>query len=172
LATSLDEAVERAPPPPRDEDYGTQPTQEETMDTHVEYDPKKEVANKRAHNVMPPADDMSALGELICRLNPYTKRSKDPTAGLKATGGMQLQPRHPGALAKAAQPQTVDEIIADMPVEVVRNYGEKWAFKGQTFAVKTAVRIPYRFEVTTESGETYWQMETLLIGYAGGEGPG
>ncbi len=135
------------------------------MDAHVE--PRK----KAAHNAMPHANDMCALGELICRLNPYTKLPKDPTTGL-TTAGMRIQGPPATALAPATQPLSVDQIIANITVEVVRDYGATWTFKGKTFGVKTAVRIPYRFEVTTDSGETYWQEESLLIGFAGGEGPG
>jgi hypothetical protein len=113
--------------------------------------------------------DMCALGELICRLNPYTNLPKDPTTGLK-TGGMEIQP--PFARLLAGNPPSLEDIIAYLTVEVVRDYGDKWSFKGQTFGVKTAVRIPYRFKVTTDKGETYWQEESLLIGYAGGDGPG
>ena len=123
------------------------------------------------------ADEMGALGELICRLNPYTKRKNDPVTGLKETGGMQMQPPHakaPAAVEKAspAEVRALNAIIRNIPVEVVRNYAEKWTFKGQTFAVKSAVRIPYSFEVTTGDDETYWQTENLLIGFAGNDGPG
>lgn len=114
--------------------------------------------------------DMCALGELICRLNPYTKLPKDPTTGL-STGGMEIQPPFARLLA-TVQPPGVEDIIGSIAVEVVRDYGDKWSFKGQTFGVKTAIRIPYRFKVTTDNGETYWQEEALLIGYAGGDGPG
>ena len=117
------------------------------------------------------SNDMCALGELICRLNPYTKLPADPTTGA-TTGGMQLQPPPAIPPAPTAPPPSIDEIIAKLTVQVQRNYGAKWTFKDQTFAVKTAVRIPYRFEVTNDSGDTYWQEETLLIGYAGGDGPG
>ena len=139
------------------------------MDAPVKHD-KKVAREKAADEVMPQANDMCALGELICRLNPYTNLVNDPTTG-QSTSGMAIQP--PGsALPQGAPPPGVDEIIAKIAVEVVQNYGAKWIFKGQTLVVKTAVRIPYRFEVTTQSGETYWQTESLLIGYAGGDGPG
>jgi hypothetical protein len=141
------------------------------MDAHVEPNQKKVTPVKAANKAMPPGNDMCALGELICRLNPYTKLPPDPATG-QQTGGMHIQPPPPsGGLPQGAQPPTIDEIIANLAVEVTRNYGEKWTFKGQAFAVKTAVRIPYRFQVTNAEGETYWQIESLLIGYAGSEGP-
>lgn len=124
------------------------------------------------------ANEMDALGELICRMNPYTNRKNDPATGLKKTGGMQIQPPHAntpvtqgGASTSTANAPSVDDIIKKIPVEIVRNYGEKWAFKGQSFSLKTAVRIPYHFEATNEDGEIYMQTETLLIGYAGSDGP-
>ncbi len=84
---------------------------------------------------------------------------------------MEVQPPFARLLA-TVQPPSVEDIIRSIAVEVVRDYGDKWSFKGQTFGVKTAVRVPYRFKVTTNTGETYWQEESLLIGYAGGDGPG
>jgi hypothetical protein len=61
--------------------------------------------------------------------------------------------------------------IARISIEVERNYGTQWTFKGQTQTVKSAFRIPYRFPVLGKDGVTlYWQTEYLLIGYAGGDG--
>ena len=59
-----------------------------------------------------------------------------------------------------------------MEIEVQKNYGAAWAFKGQTQNVKAAARIPYRFQVQDKDGNPlYWRTEYLLIGYAGGDGP-
>lgn len=135
------------------------------MDTHVARH-KKEVDEI----VMPHANDMCALGELICRLNPYTKLPKNQTTGL-TTFGMEVRPPLPGGVLPGAQPPSVDEIIRNIAVAVVRDYGEKWSFKGQTYSLRTAFRIPYKFKVTTDNGEEYWQEESLLIGYAGSDGP-
>jgi hypothetical protein len=63
--------------------------------------------------------------------------------------------------------------VAEIAIEVERNYGAKWTFKGQTLNVKTAVRIPYRFAVVDKAKKPlYWQTEYLLIGYAGDQGGG
>jgi hypothetical protein len=131
------------------------------------------------------ANDMNALGELICRLNPYTELPHDTTSGL-ATGEMQLKMIEPGGVVSAAQGEAVKkgittqehaqahdpliDTIAGIAVEVVSNYGEHWVFKGQSHAVKTAVLIPYRFPIFKNGKLAYWQTENLLIGYAGGNG--
>jgi hypothetical protein len=127
------------------------------------------------------ADGMQALGELICRLNPYTELPKDPTSGL-ATGEMQLKMIEPGTVVAAAavegkaagliaeKPNGLTETIAGISIQVASNYGEKWLFKGQTHLVKTAVLIPYRFPIFKNGKLAYWQTENLLIGYAGGDG--
>jgi hypothetical protein len=136
------------------------------------------------------ANGMDALGELICRLNPYTELPKDPTSGL-ASREMQLKMIESGDVVKAAKdealadakaengksrgliaepPSAVTETIAGISIQVASNYGEKWVFKGQTHAVKTAVLIPYRFPVFKNGKLAYWQTENLLIGYAGSDG--
>lgn len=112
---------------------------------------------------------MAALGELICRLNPYT-RLKDANTG-EETGDMEV-----GMLPPASQvynPGDPNSTIACMGIEAERNYNATWTFKGQTQNVKAAFRIPYRFQVKNGAGAVkYWQTEYLLIGYAGGDGPG
>ena len=70
-------------------------------------------------------------------------------------------------------PNPANDTIACMGVEAERNYSTTWTFKGQTQNVKAAFRIPYRFQVKEKGGNVkYWQTEYLLIGYAGGDGPG
>ena len=132
--------------------------------------------NDASRNIPPPgtADNdtgMAALGELICRLNPYTELPFDKTNNMQ-TGKMEVGtlPRPTGNY-KTNSTQT--NTIACIEIEVEKNYGTQWTFKGQAQSVKTAFRIPYRFQVKDESGNTlYWQTEYLLIGYAGGDGPG
>jgi hypothetical protein len=122
---------------------------------------------------------MAALGELICRLNPYTGQPWSNTTGFK-TGKMAVDmlPDAPGlanakkdaAAGNALQDKHLTD-IAKTSIEVARNYGAQWTFKGEVLTVKSAVRIPYRFPVQDEDGETlYWQTEYLLLGYAGSDG--
>jgi hypothetical protein len=116
---------------------------------------------------------MTALGELICRLNPYTRLPKDPATGLK-TGDMQLRMLPD---AQAGYPaNNPNSTITCMEIEVERDYGEKWTFKGQQQTVKLAFRIPYRFPVNKvgDDGEEtlFWQTEYLIVGYAGADGGG
>jgi hypothetical protein len=112
---------------------------------------------------------MAALGELICRLNPYTKLPFDPTTNMQ-TGPMEVV-----TLPKPSNytPDPANDTIACMAIEAERNYNTTWSFKGQTQNVKAAFRIPYRFQVCDSEGKVkYWQTEYLLIGYAGGDGGG
>jgi hypothetical protein len=121
---------------------------------------------------------MDALGELICRLNPYTELPPDPTSGL-STGQMEVQTIPAGgtvATALAAQAgnaaeTTFIQTVAGIAIQVASNYGEKWIFKGQPYTVKGAVLIPYRYSVYKNTRLAYWQTENLLIGYAGSDGP-
>jgi hypothetical protein len=116
---------------------------------------------------------MAALGELMCRLNPYT-RSKDPSTG-EETGDMivgMLQPAGTGY-----NPDDPNTTIACMGIEVERNYASKWTFKGQEQSVKLAFRVPYRFPVMKKNDRggydiLYWQMEYLIVGFAGADGGG
>lgn len=112
---------------------------------------------------------MAALGELICRLNPYTELPYDSATHME-TGPMEVVtlPKPAGYV-----PDPATDTIVCMGVEAERNYNTTWSFKGQTQNVKAAFRIPYRFAVKTKDGKVrYWQTEYLLIGYAGGDGPG
>jgi hypothetical protein len=110
---------------------------------------------------------MDALGELICRLNPYTELPVNQNTGL-STGDMII-----GMLPPADQGyQPPNSTIACMGIEVERNYKPVWTFKGQDQTVQTAVRIPYRFPVLKNGEVAYWQTEYLLLGFVGGGGMG
>jgi len=114
---------------------------------------------------------MSALGDLICRLNPYTRLPTNPNTGL-STGFMSigmLPSAQPGY--KANDPNST---IACMGIEVERQYKPVWTFKGQEQTVQAAIRIPYRFPVYSDGGKQllYWQTEYLLLGFVGGGGMG
>jgi hypothetical protein len=134
---------------------------------------RKRAANGDDGNPSPSMSDMAALGELICDLNPYTGVT-DAAAGTE-TGKMSVgmlpaapdpDPNNPTAPAPAPG------AIGSFGIEIERNYGAKWTFKGQDLTVKTAVRIPYRFPVNKNGRTLYWQTEYLFIGYAGAEGGG
>jgi hypothetical protein len=114
---------------------------------------------------------MDALGDLICRINPYTRLPTNQNTGL-STGLMEI------GMLPAAQTGYVknnpDHTIASMGIEVERQYKPVWSFKGQDQTVQAAVRIPYRFPVYGDDGTQllYWQTEYLLLGYVGGGGMG
>ena len=120
-------------------------------------------------------NSMTALGELICSLNPYTELLQDPVTGL-STGQMDVELLEPAKPPPEEGDSTVkqsdDDIIGKIEIEIEENYGTKWTFKGQTQSVKTAVRIPYRFPVFKCNKLVYWRIEYVLIGYAGADGGG
>jgi hypothetical protein len=121
-----------------------------------------------ATSSQPVSDQMAALGELICRLNPYTEVPYDKDTNM-GTGPMEVE-----TLPKPSNvPGDGNGTIVCMNIEAERNYNTTWTFKGQPQNVKAAFRIPYRFQVQDKDENVkYWQTEYLLIGYAGGDGPG
>jgi hypothetical protein len=131
------------------------------------------VAPKAEQSATTPGDGsdptMAAMGELICRLNPYTRLPQNEDSGL-STGDMEVGMLSPAGTGYA--PGDPDATIACMGIEVERNYKPTWSFKGQDQSVTTAVRIPYRFAVKKNGKLIYWQTEYLLIGYVGGGGMG
>ncbi len=103
---------------------------------------------------------MTALGQLICDMNPYTEMPKWQMSGALKTGEMDVLvgASHTDAAGTARQ----------MEVEVETGYPAQWAFKGQQQNVNTALRVKYRFPVLDKDGkEIYWVTEYLLVGYLG-----
>ena len=112
------------------------------------------------------SNTMSILGQLICRVNPYTGNPKPGVQGWSGltTGDMIVGTPPPGGEAKS------DPTVA---VEVQANYPGAWIFKGQEQNINTAIRIPYRFPVLDNDGiALYWVTEYLLIGFVGAGGGG
>jgi hypothetical protein len=95
-------------------------------------------------------DEMEkALGELICKLNPYTNKME-----------LYLLPASNG------------DNFSRLDVEVDAKYPTEWGFKGQPAKINTAVRLRYRYKTkNTVTGEEYWNTDYLLIGYEGTGGP-
>ena len=113
---------------------------------------------------------MADLGELISRLNPYTD---SPVQGMPwlTAGGMDIY------LFQSASDQSASgggaSSLAQIQVEVERNYPGKWTFKGQEYNINTAIRIPYRFPVYDKDKKlSYWVTDYLLVGYEGAGGGG
>lgn len=99
------------------------------------------------------ANGMTALGKLICDMNPYTEMPKFQMSGALKTGRMDV-------FNGSASGQ--------MEVEVEANYPAQWAFKGQQQNVNAALRIKYRFPVLDkDEKELYHITEYLLVGYLG-----
>jgi hypothetical protein len=101
-----------------------------------------------------------ALGELICRLNPYTHE-------------MDIYVGNP-------DPSKFDNNPRQLDLEVDTKYPGEWAFKGQSQRINTSIRLRYRYPVRTKKpdgtpdpkGEIlYWLDDYVLIGYEGAGGP-
>jgi hypothetical protein len=99
-----------------------------------------------------------ALGELICRLNPYSHEMD-----------IFLLPKAPKG----------DE-LSQIELEADAEYAANWEFKGQAQRINTAIRIKYRYPVRKKDHDgtvapdapiLYWLEDYLLIGYEGGAGP-
>ena len=75
---------------------------------------------------------MTALGQLICDMNPYTEMPKWQMSGALKTGEMDVLvgASHTDAAGTARQ----------MEVEVETGYPAQWAFKGQQQNVNTALQ--------------------------------
>jgi len=109
---------------------------------------------------MPTPIDLTALGELISKLNPYSSDMEHP-AGIPPVAG-----------ATAPDPKIPFQIEVHDHYE---NYSSvEWSFRGQSETVKKALRITYRYELKDKQGHGtgFYATEHLLIGYAGGNGGG
>jgi hypothetical protein len=92
-----------------------------------------------------------AIGELICRLNPYTKEM-DIFVG---------NPGPPGSPNKYRQ----------VELEIDDKYADAWAFKGQPQRINRSFRIKYRYPKKDDNGNIlYWLVDYLLVGYEGAGG--
>jgi hypothetical protein len=104
-------------------------------------------------------DGMELLGELICRLNPYTKRT-DPENDT-CSGEMDVLVARPSG----------DSPFSRIQLEIDNKYSADWSFKGTAHHVNTAVRIKYRYPVNGKDGTPlYWIEDYLLLGYEGAGG--
>jgi hypothetical protein len=130
--------------------------------------------SEKGQNMSGSKSDMELLGELICRLNPYTRR-KDPSTG-RSTGDMDVK-----LGAAGTDPGGANNPYAQVELEVDTKYAADWTFKGQAQRVNTAVRIKYRYPVlgpkdaSTSSAKPvlevkYWVEDYLLLGYEGSGG--
>ena len=88
------------------------------------------------------------LGELLCRLNPYTP-------------DMDIYVGNP-------DPKTIANDYKQIELEVESGYPGEWRFKGQAQRINTAGRIRYRYPMRDKTGKVlYWKDDYLLVGYEG-----
>jgi hypothetical protein len=113
-----------------------------------------------------------ALGALINVLNPYSnptcKAPNDAEGAMRAF--VDRQPPK-GAKANGAD---LNQLVAQLDVEVDNYQGGEWSFMGQMYKIKRALLIPYRYEVQNKDGvgNGVWATGYLVVGYVGGDGGG
>jgi len=135
------------------------------------------------------------IGKLIRRLNPYTSGAMDtmhcgarpPVISAALPGALTTLARHLATYIGAPTPQNLqvvqnDEVIIDPDVDIAdfdlrvdNDYRQEymtWIFRGQPHAVKRALRVTYRYELTDRQGvgTGVFATEHVLIGYAGSNG--
>ena len=112
------------------------------------------------------ADD---LGNLILRLNPYTRRDIPDSDPPLVAGPMDLYLNSPAPGQNAPD-------ISQFEVELDGPYRQEWTFKGEPQKVGMAYRIKYRFPVYQQPAQgqqpqpLYWLEDYVLIGFEGGMG--
>jgi hypothetical protein len=134
------------------------------------------------------------LGTLIRRLNPYTNGSvgsmqciADPPAvsGQLAAAlttiatdisNYQKTPNSAALQTVEGDEVTLDPTLnpIDINLEIDNDYKQSymnWTFRGNPYAVKRALLIQYRYELSNSGGPTgIFATDHVLIGYAGGNG--
>jgi hypothetical protein len=104
--------------------------------------------------------DAKYLGDLINDLNPYydgniNNWEMDIDVGTTVPAG-------------PSTPSTPPNVM----LEVDDHYYGEWNFNGQPQKISRALRIKYRYPVSTPSGQVYWLEDYLLIGFQGADGGG
>jgi hypothetical protein len=105
--------------------------------------------------------DAQYLGDLINDLNPYydgniNNWEMDIDVGTTVPAGPPSTPHTP----------------PNVMLEVDDHYYGEWNFNGQPQKISRALRIKYRYPVSTPSGQVYWLEDYLLIGFQGADGGG
>ena len=135
------------------------------------------------------------IGKLIRKLNPYTNGGMQT---MRCGSDMPVVPANLGALVSAlgqtltayaqapgpATRQAVEDAeanldavvgIGDFDLRVDNDYRQDymtWIFRGQPHAIKRALRVTYRYELTDKqgAGTGIFANEDVLIGFSGANG--
>jgi hypothetical protein len=113
-----------------------------------------------------------ALGALINALNPYSNPTcKKPE---EVSGQMQAFVNRPLPDGVRADAANLNQLVAQLDVQVDNYQGGDWSFMGQMYKIKRSLLIPYRYEVQNRDGvgNGVWATGYLLVGYVGGDGGG
>ena len=118
--------------------------------------------------------DAQILGNIINDLNPYYDIKID-TATTKWQMDIDVATAAPSpnytSAGFSASPNTGDT-PPNIMLEVDDHYYGEWNFNGQPQKISRALRIRYRYPVSTPSGVVYWLEDYLLIGFEGADGAG
>jgi len=113
--------------------------------------------------------------------------ARPPVISAALPGALTTLARHLATYIGAPTPQNLqvvqnDEVIIDPDVDIAdfdlrvdNDYRQEymtWIFRGQPHAVKRALRVTYRYELTDRQGvgTGVFATEHVLIGYAGSNG--
>jgi len=120
--------------------------------------------------------DAQYLGDIINDLNPYYDNSiVDPSTHLPNWQmDIDTATNAPGSgyTTTSTNPNTVGVTPPNVMLEVDDHYFGEWNFGGQPQKISRALRIRYRYPVSTPSGVVYWLEDYLLIGFQGADGGG
>jgi hypothetical protein len=113
--------------------------------------------------------DAQILDDIINDLNPYYDNSI-----VNATGVPNWQMDIDIATTAPGSPGIPSPNTTYTPtnvmLEVDDHYSGEWNFNGQPQKISRALRIRYRYPVSTPSGQIYWLEDYLLIGFEGADG--
>lgn len=118
--------------------------------------------------------DAQMLGDIINDLNPYYDNSIVDATGVP-NWQMDIDTATPapgpGYITTSPSPNT-KYTPPNVMLEVDDHYFGEWNFGGQPQKISRALRIRYRYPVSTPSGQVYWLEDYLLIGFQGADGGG
>jgi hypothetical protein len=110
--------------------------------------------------------DAQILGDIINDLNPYYDGNIN---GWQMDIDLATTAPSSNYTTTSTSPNTSDT-PTNVMLEVDDHYYGEWNFNGQPQKISRALRIRYRYPVSTPSGQVYWLEDYLLIGFEGADG--
>jgi hypothetical protein len=116
-------------------------------------------------------DEMTALGQIICKMDPYTELPPDQVTG-HSTGTMQLLTQVAANLPTNAAAFPNADLISQIQVSALA-HDYKFKIGDKELYAKRALYIPYRYpELDVDHHPIGWKTEGIVILYTGDQGGG